>query len=44
MPALRENPEAEPLLTGNGGAGGDQAGDGNQLGESFKGLENLLST
>jgi len=31
MPALRENPEAEPLLTGNGGAGGDQAGDGNQL-------------
>jgi len=30
MPALRENSEAEPLLTGNGGAGQLQ-GDGNQL-------------
>ena len=31
MPALRDNLEAEPLLTGNGG--GQQAGDGDQLGE-----------
>jgi len=29
MPALRDNLEAEPLLTGNGG--GQQAGDGDQL-------------
>ena len=32
MPALRENSEAEPLLTGNGGVGQHQ-GDGNQLGK-----------